>query len=141
MRIAISISAGRISPVFDSSRALLLLDLSDGAEVGRQVIRMEEINVERRARRLAELGVSVLICGAITSSLDAWLSAYGVQVQANTCGPEEAVASTFLSGRWTEESFLMPGCCRRRGCAPTHGPRARSVDNPNGPSPSGRDGG
>jgi predicted Fe-Mo cluster-binding NifX family protein len=115
MIIAIPICAGRISPVFDAARQLLLLEVSEGVEVGRRIMNLGETDGERRARRIAEAGTDVLICGAISSPLRAWLRASRIRVYADTCGPIDEVTGTFISGRWRAESFLMPGCRRHGG--------------------------
>jgi len=112
--VAISTSAGRVSPVFDTARQLLLLHVSGGVETGRRIMTLDETDGERRVGRVVETGADALICGAISSLLRVLLDAAGIQVFANTCGPVEEVASAFISGRWTDEAFLMPGCCMRR---------------------------
>ena len=114
MRVAIPVSDGRISPVFDAARRLVLVDVEDGREVRRTEQGLEEPEPARRARRVAELGVDVLICGAISRPLEAMLLSAGVEVVPQTCGQAEDVLRTFLSGELTEEAFLMPGCCGRR---------------------------
>lgn len=130
MRVAIPISDGRISPVFDAARRLVLVDIEDGRDVGRTEERLEEADLSRRARRVAELGVDVLICGAISRPLEAMLLSAGVEVVPQTCGQAEDVLGTFLSGELTDEAFLMPGCCGRRrrfhGGRSEAGPRLRS---------------
>lgn len=67
-----------------------------------------------RARRIVELGVDVLICGAISRPLEAMLLSAGVEVVAQTCGQAEEDFQAFLLGQLTERAFLLPGCCGRR---------------------------
>jgi predicted Fe-Mo cluster-binding NifX family protein len=114
MRVAIPISDGRISPVFDAARRLLLVDVENGREVWRTAQLVEEPELGPRARRVAELGVDVLICGAISRPLEAMLVSAGVEVVPQTCGQAENVLGAFLSGQLTEQAFLMPGSCGRR---------------------------
>ena len=116
MRVAIPISDGRISPVFDAARRLVLVDVESGREFRRTAKVLEEPELAPRARRVAELGVDVLICGAISRPLEAMLLSAGVEVVPQTCGEAEDVLRAFMSGRLTEQAFLMPGCCggRRR---------------------------
>jgi predicted Fe-Mo cluster-binding NifX family protein len=124
MRVAIPISDGRISPVFDSARRLVLVDVDNGREVRRTEEGLEEPELAPRARRVAELGADVLICGAISRPLEAMLLSVGVEVVPQTCGQAEDVLRAFVSGQLTEQAFLMPGCCGRR--RRFHGGRAAS---------------
>jgi hypothetical protein len=36
----------------------------------------------------------------------------GMTVIPNACGPAEDIIRSFVSGKFTDRSFLMPGCCR-----------------------------
>jgi predicted Fe-Mo cluster-binding NifX family protein len=126
MRTAIPIADGRISPVFDVARRLLLVDIENEREVRRTEQVLEEMELAARARRVAELGVELLICGAISRPLEAMLLSTGVDVVPQTCGPVEDVLRAFASGQLTEQAFVIPGCCGHRrqsrgGCS--NGPR------------------
>jgi len=114
MRIAISTWRGRISPVFDVASRLLLVDCEDGRPVRRAEVIVPETEPLARTKRLSELGLGVLICGAISRPLEAMLVSEGVCVIPQTCGPVEDVLRAFLSGQLTEQAFLMPGCGGRR---------------------------
>jgi len=121
MRVAITVFDGRISPVFDAARRLLLVDIENGREVWRTEQIVEEPELGPRARRVAEFSADVLICGAISWPLEAMLLSVGVEVIAQTCGPVEDVLKAFISGRLTEQAFVMPGCCgHRRRCRGGH---------------------
>jgi predicted Fe-Mo cluster-binding NifX family protein len=114
MRVAIPISDGRISPVFDAAGHLMLVDVDNGREVGRSEKILEEAETASRARRVAELGADVLICGAISRPFELMLHSAGVEVSPQACGRVEDVLRAFMSGQLTEQAFLMPGCCGRR---------------------------
>jgi predicted Fe-Mo cluster-binding NifX family protein len=114
MRVAIPISDGRISPVFDAARCLMLVDIESGREVRRIEQPVEEPELAPRARRVAELRADVLICGAISRPLEAMLLSAGVDVVPQACGQAEDVLRAFISGQLTEQAFVMPGCCGRR---------------------------
>ena len=58
MKVAIPTWRDRVSPVFDVAQHLLLLELTDGAEVSRQEIALPETGPVRRARRLQDLQLS-----------------------------------------------------------------------------------
>ncbi len=110
MRTAIPIADGRISPVFDVARRLLVVDIENEREVRRAEEVLEEPELAARARRVAELGVGVLICGAISRPLEAMLLSTGVEVISQTCGPVEDVLGAFVLGQLSEQAFVIPGC-------------------------------
>lgn len=114
MRIAIPTWRGRVSPVFDAARNLLLVDAQDGREIRREETTVEPADLVARAKRVAQLGTDLLICGAISWPLEATLVSTGVGVISQTCGPVEEVLRAFLSGQLTQQAFLMPGCRGRR---------------------------
>jgi predicted Fe-Mo cluster-binding NifX family protein len=114
MKVGISTWQGRVSPVFDVARRLVLVEVGPGQELTRAEERIEQTHLSRRAERVARLGIDVLICGAISRPLEAMLVSAGVRVIPQTCGPVEDVLQAFVTGRLTEEAFLMPGCCGRR---------------------------
>jgi len=123
-------SDGRISPVFDVARRLLLVDIEDKREIGRAEKILEVPELAARARYVAELGADVLICGAISRPLEAMLLSAGVAVIPQTCGPVEDVLRAFISGQLTERAFVIPGCCGRRWRfrrGRSHGPRGAEM--------------
>jgi predicted Fe-Mo cluster-binding NifX family protein len=113
MRIAASTHMGRISPLLDVAERFLVLEIEGGRQVRRDEFLVQETGLGERARRIAALGATVLICGAVSRPLEAMLSTT-VRLVPNTCGPVEEVIQAFLSGRLDEQSFLMPGCRGRR---------------------------
>ncbi len=109
MKAAIPIFDDRVSPLFDAARLLVLVDIENGREIRRGQRALDESEMGPRARRVAELGVDVLICGAVSRQLEDMLRASGVQVIPQICGPVEEVLTAFVSGDLTEKAFLMPG--------------------------------
>ena len=102
-----------MSLVFDVAKRLLVVEIERGVEVSRNEARIEERELQPRAKHVAQLGVNVLICGAISLPLEAMLASAGVRVIPHTCGPVENVLRAFASGGLTDQAFLMPGCCGR----------------------------
>lgn len=118
MKVAVPNWHGRVSPVFDVATQVLLVDL-DGEDGGsRRTEKLDSRGPHDRARRLAELGVNVLVCGAISWPLEALLAASGIRVVALVRGDVEEVVEAFRKGALKDERFVMPGCCRnrRRAC-------------------------
>jgi len=123
MRVAIPFWNDRVSPVFDASRRLVVVDVEDGLERARHQETLQEEFPTRRARQLAQLGVNVLICGAISRPLATLLAASGITVIPWTAGPVDEVLAAYLAGRLPDPRWMMPGCGGRQqrhrgGCGP-----------------------
>ena len=114
MMVAIPICGDRISPVLDVAKNFLLLDVSQGNELTRREIRIENMDLVAKAKRIVEIGSQVLICGAISWPLESMLVSAGVRVIPNTCGSLHEVVTAFVAGKLTEQAFLMPGCTGQR---------------------------
>ena len=118
MKIAIAYWQDRISPVFDVSDRLCLIDIEDGKEVKREIRILTSRDPFNRAREVSGFDADVLICGAVSRTLEMALIIAGVRVAGFLCGDLDNVVSAFLCGQLTGSSFFMPGCygeqCRRR---------------------------
>ncbi len=114
MRIAIPQWEGRVSPVFDVAGSLLLVDVENGREILREQRRLLGSDPLARADEFLSLGVEVLICGAISTPVEARLAASGVRVIGFTCGTVDEVLAAFLMGELSNRAFVMPGCHGRR---------------------------
>ena len=114
MRVALPNWQGRVSPVFDVARGVVLVDVDGGGPVERTAHHLVQSEPLARARELAGFGVDVLICGAISQALERGLAAEGVQIVSRTCGPVDEVLQAYLQGRLAGPAFRMPGCGRRK---------------------------
>ena len=114
MRVALATWNGRISPVFDVARQVLLLDIDEGREHARREETLPGTDAQVQADRLAALGPHVLICGAISQAMAAMLAAKGVEVIPFTAGPVEQVLAAWLAGGLPAPAWSMPGCCGRK---------------------------
>ncbi|MBU2550466.1 MAG: NifB/NifX family molybdenum-iron cluster-binding protein [Proteobacteria bacterium] len=114
MRIAIPHWQGRVSPVFDVARDLLLVDIEKAAELHRESRTLISQNPLRRAREVADLGTDLLICGAISMVMETALLGAGIQVIGFVCGDIEEIRQAFMAGDLAGPRFLMPGICAKR---------------------------
>jgi predicted Fe-Mo cluster-binding NifX family protein len=114
MRVGIPIWNGRVSPVLDVAKRLIVVDIEDGVESRRAEASIDDPDIAVRTRWIKGLGVEFLICGAVSWPFEAMLTAAGVQVAPQICGSVEEVLQAYLVGRLADEAFLMPGCCGRR---------------------------
>lgn len=121
MNVAMATWNGRISPVLDVARQLLLVEVAEGRAGARREEPLPGTDPLAQAERLAALGPQVLICGAISQGMAAMLTGKGIEVIPFTAGPVEEVLDAWLAGRLPAPAWRMPGCCgRMRRC---HGGR------------------
>jgi len=119
MKIAVPAWEGRISPVFDTARHILCFDVENG--VGRPAGETEVSSGDPQAKlkRLQELGVNVLICGAVSRPFATMLSGMGIRLVPFLAGDVEQIVNAFAVGKLEGVRFHMPGCCgiarRHRG--------------------------
>jgi len=114
MKLMVPTLRNRISPVLDVARHFLLVDTEGDGKTKHREFLIESTEITAKAKKIVDMGTQVLICGAISWPLEALLVSAGVQVIPNTCGIVEEVIKVFLSGEFTEQAFLMPGCCGKR---------------------------
>jgi len=119
MKVAVTVWQGRVSPVFDVCRNLLLLDVEDAGIRTRSENGFPSMGPHTRIPFLVELGVDVLICGAMSRALWHQAVAEGIRVLPFVAGDIDQVIDGWLQGKLEQENFRMPGCRgrqrRRRG--------------------------
>jgi predicted Fe-Mo cluster-binding NifX family protein len=99
MKIAIAHWQDRVSPVFDVADHLFLITIEDGREIHRESLRLAGQDPFERARRLAEQGVDVLLCGAVSLTLEKALLGEGIRVLGFLGGELESIIADFISGQ------------------------------------------
>ena len=115
MKIALAIWNGRISPVFDVARQVLMFDIEDDRVVARYKETLPGTEPQAQVGRLVALAPHTLICGAISGPLAGLLVAKGIQVVSFISGTVEEVLAAHLSGTLLKPAFAMPGCGGRGG--------------------------
>jgi len=99
MKIAIAHWQNRISPVLDVADRFILIDVEDGREVHRESLRLAGRDHFGRTRELSELGVNVLLCGAVSLGLEKTLIAAGIRVLGFLGGELKSVIAAYLEGK------------------------------------------
>jgi predicted Fe-Mo cluster-binding NifX family protein len=112
--IAIPNCQGRVSPVFDVAARLVLVRLKGETEMEHKDVVLFEKQPDGIVRSLGELGIEVLICGAISQGLQLALEQAGIRVVPRICGELDPVITAFRGGKLQQPEFAMPGCCGRR---------------------------
>ena len=99
MKIAIAHWQSRVSPVFDVADHLFLITIEDGREVHRESLRIASQDPFERAQKLADQGVDVLLCGAVSLTLEKALVGAGIRVLGFLGGELESIVAAFLAGQ------------------------------------------
>lgn len=121
MRVAMPVFRSRLSPLFDSAGKLLVVDIVGNEEVGRREVDIDGMFTTQKVRRLGELGVSTLVCGAISGMMYGLTTGRGITVIPWLRGEVEEVLEAFKNGRLDAPSFRVPGCTRAGGPWSRHG--------------------
>lgn len=111
MRIAIPLFNGRVSPRFDASPEVWIVELKGGKVNREERYPVETLNLHQRLDQLASKSVDKLICGGIDRFSYDQLGHRGIEVIYNVAGEAKEVLNSFIKGG------LRPGffCERRRG--------------------------
>ncbi len=125
MKIAVPVWNDSVSNVFDFAGKLLLVEFDNGKEVSRSEIPLRVQSLPERAGGLKQLGVNVLLCGAISRALANMVTASGIEVLPYVTGRVDDILQAYLTGQLIHPRFTMPGCwpgarkgfgrCRRGG--------------------------
>jgi predicted Fe-Mo cluster-binding NifX family protein len=109
MKIAIPIYENRISPRFDFSPEIWIVEVERGEIVGQEKLSTANLNLPQRLEQITSNGVDKLICGGIDPFSQNQLGGRGIDVVQDVIGDAKIVIDLFMRGR------LRPGlCCERR---------------------------
>ena len=109
MKVALPVWQGQVSSVFDFAHKLLVIGLENGEEKDRREIVLVEQSSPERAAMLKQLGVGVLICGAISRPLAEMVNGSGIQVLPFVKGSTEQIINAYKTGRLSQPQYALPG--------------------------------
>jgi len=124
MKIAIPLFGNRISPRFDFSPEIWIIEVEGGEVISQEKLSIANLNLPQRLEQVTSNGVDKVICGGIDGFSRNQLGSRGIAVIQDVIGDAEVVFDLFMRGR------LRPGLyCERRGrrgfCAWRRGPHGR----------------
>jgi predicted Fe-Mo cluster-binding NifX family protein len=99
-----------VSTTLDFASNLLLVDVEGQKEEARKEVCLEGASPQATALRLEELGVSTVICGAISHWFAHNLEMRGIRVIPFVSRKAEEVFQSFARGILDDRKFLMAGC-------------------------------
>jgi predicted Fe-Mo cluster-binding NifX family protein len=116
MKAALTVWNGRVSPVFDVCREAVVLTIEDGTVAALSRESIDTPSASLKIDRILNLGIDVLVCGAISESVHRELRARSVTVYGFVAGEIEQVIDALLAGSLPGNALSMPGCrSKRRG--------------------------
>jgi predicted Fe-Mo cluster-binding NifX family protein len=110
MKIAIPIFENRISPRFDFSPQMWVIEVERGKVVGQEKFSTANLNLPQRLEQITSNGIDKVICGGIDGLSRDQLGSRGIDVVQDVIGDADIVLNLFMRGR------LRSGfCCEGRG--------------------------
>jgi len=107
MKVVLTIWENRISPVADSARQLLVVDVKDRSVRNRRIECLDAPSVFHSARTLADLNAKIFICGAISDFFATLVEGYGIHVIPFVCGQADEVLNAYLEDNLSNPRFAM----------------------------------
>jgi predicted Fe-Mo cluster-binding NifX family protein len=114
----------QVAPRFGACRSLLLADIEDGHESGREIADLGEIFPEELPADLAARGVNAVICGGIHPRFGFALEAQGIEVLSGHTGDADTALHRLAAGHLGEgDATCRPphACAMGRGTGRGHG--------------------
>lgn len=115
MKVAFAFLEDRIAPVFDTAQRILLAEVDAAVIRSETIARLTAQEPMERVKALSNMGVDVLVCGAISADLQQFLATQGVRVIPFVAGDLKDIKSAWLLGTLEHGAYRMPGCRRRGG--------------------------
>ena len=115
MKLAVPIWDDCISTVLDFSDCLLVVDYESGVIRNRSMVSFAGATTVGKVTRLRELDIQVLLCGAVSRSLERMIIASGIEAIPFLRGRVDDVLNAYFAGRLFGPGFMLPGCPRRSG--------------------------
>ncbi|MBW2624372.1 MAG: NifB/NifX family molybdenum-iron cluster-binding protein [Deltaproteobacteria bacterium] len=109
MKVALTVWENRISPVFDSTRMLLIVNIENRGVAEKQYVPFDCDSPFSRAAKLDDLGAGVLICGAISNSFANLIEVRNIRIIPFIAGAVDEVIEAYLMGTPISKKFRMPG--------------------------------
>jgi predicted Fe-Mo cluster-binding NifX family protein len=109
MKVAIAVWENHVSSVLDFSQRLVVVEFKGGGETGRAEIALLERNALAKLVKLRELGIDVLICGAVSRQLALASTTCGIRLLPYVTGKVEDVLNAYQAGQLGLPEFMLPG--------------------------------
>lgn len=128
MKTAFTVWNDRIAPLFDVAGKIHVVESKAGTITAHTRVCFDDPLPALKVRRLADLGVQMLVCGAISRSARNMVTAYGIELVAYINGDLDTVIKAWQHDQLRTDVLRMPGCNSpfHRGCVSSH-PSAKEL--------------
>lgn len=113
--VAITVWNKIVSPVFDSSRCIILFDTNNHSTE----IRLGDVSIPDKYYQLKDRGIDTLICGAISKSSYTLFQTCCNRIIPWIGGPVDEIIRDYRNNIDISGKYFLPGCqhrkCRNRG--------------------------
>jgi predicted Fe-Mo cluster-binding NifX family protein len=113
MKAAFTVWNRRISPLFDVARRIEIVETAGGRIVKQSQATLDSQNPAQNVKQLAEMGVTTLVCGAISRSVQSIVAAFDIELVAFIHGDLATVIDAWKRNLLHSDRFRMPGCRKR----------------------------
>ncbi len=114
MKVAVTDWNGRVSPLFDAARTFRVVDIEGDKITDSREYTIAEEHAIQKVRRLLELDVDVLICGAVSNRAASIIDSSGIRLIPWVSGRCGNVLESFITDELGDSRFMMPGFMGRR---------------------------
>lgn len=116
MKVAVPEHQGRIAPVFDTCKRILIFMQTHEEAVQVSEEDWADLRPHNRADRLRELEVDLLLCGGISCWIEERIARQGIKLVPWLAGELTDILRAYRTGTISDPCYAMPGRgrCRRR---------------------------
>jgi predicted Fe-Mo cluster-binding NifX family protein len=111
-RVAIPVFESRVSPVLDSCKRIVVLDIDGGREILRQEVLLEKMSIHERLEVITRWRIKKIICAGVSEVMCKFLAAKNIILIGGIAGELEKIINAYICNCLDDPCFLMPG---RRG--------------------------
>ena len=108
-RVAIPVFESRVSPVLDSCRRMVVVDIKGGCEIQRQEISLEKMSLNQRLEVFVRWGIRKIICAGVSDVMCRFLAGLDIALISGVAGDIEKIITAYLCKRLDDSCYIMPG--------------------------------
>ncbi len=109
MKVALTVWGNRISPVFDSAKKILIVQIENRKIKSRQYTSFNFKLRGNMCEKLTDTGAEVLICGAISKEAYHFFDSSTIELIPFVSGNAEVVLESYIKKSYVSQIFFMPG--------------------------------
>ena len=108
-RVGIPVFESRVSPVLDSCRRMVVVDIEGECEIRRQEITLEKMSIHERLEVITRWGIRKIICAGVSDVMCKFLAGKNIALVSGIAGELEKIIDAYVSNCLDDPFFLMPG--------------------------------